>query len=146
MWKSIKNDLIGSEGGIILQDEEYEGSCRITLERCRPYDAITCGVYGDMVHTVYSDPLVSQHLYEMMKKDLQAFIDADIEDLSRRSDFYEAFIEKVSLIYYFTAAFRKTKGQESRGFSRTEPFGRPGKGEPAARPYGAAIERLVQQS
>ena len=94
MWKSIKNDIIGSEGGIILQDEEYEGSCRITLERCRPYDAITCGVYGDMVHTVYSDPLVSQHLYEMMKKDLQAFIDADVEDLGRRTDFYEAFVEK----------------------------------------------------
>lgn len=73
MWKSIKKDIIGSEGGIILQDEEYEDSCRITLERCRRYDAITCGVYGDMVHTVYSDPLASQRLYEMMKKRFTGF-------------------------------------------------------------------------
>ena len=31
---------------------------------------------------------------DMMKKDLQAFIDADVEDLGRRSDFYEAFVER----------------------------------------------------
>ena len=31
------------------------------------------------------------------------------------------------MIYYFTAVFRKTKGQKSRGFSRTEPFGRQGR-------------------
>ena len=30
----------------------------------------------------------------MMKKDLQAFIDADIEDMNQRSDFYESFIDK----------------------------------------------------
>ena len=87
-------DRIGSEGGVILDDEEYKGQCRITLERCKPYDAITCGVYGDMVHTVFTDTEESHQLFEMMKKDLQAFIDANIEDMNQRSDFYESFVDK----------------------------------------------------
>ena len=46
MWKVLTEELnqIGSEGGKILKDEEYKGQCRITLERCIRYDAITCGV------------------------------------------------------------------------------------------------------
>lgn len=52
MWNDIyKPDSIGSEGGTIIADEEYKESCRITLERCERYDAITCGVYGSMMHT-----------------------------------------------------------------------------------------------
>ena len=47
----IMNDT-GSENGIILRDEEYKGSCRGTLEKCPKYYAISCGVYGGMVHTV----------------------------------------------------------------------------------------------
>ena len=42
----INLNSIGSEGGTIIADEEYKESCRITLERCERYDAITCGVYG----------------------------------------------------------------------------------------------------
>ena len=50
MWNDIyKPDSIGSEGGTIIADEEYNESCRITLERCERYDAITCGVYGSMM-------------------------------------------------------------------------------------------------
>ena len=34
MWNDIyKPDSIGSEGGMIIADEEYKESCRITLER-----------------------------------------------------------------------------------------------------------------
>ncbi len=43
----------GSENGIILDDQEYGSSARITLERgggTAPF-AITCGVYGLLVHT-----------------------------------------------------------------------------------------------
>ena len=51
MWYDIyKPNSIGSEGGTIIADEEYKESCRITLERCERYDAITCGVYGCMMH------------------------------------------------------------------------------------------------
>ena len=45
----------GSEGGIILRNEEYKGGCLITLEKCPEYYAITCGVYGAMVHTAFCD-------------------------------------------------------------------------------------------
>ena len=45
MWNSV---LIpgetGSENGIIIADEEYKNVCRITLEKCERYYAITCGV------------------------------------------------------------------------------------------------------
>ena len=43
----------GSEGGTILLDEEHADGARITIERggqTAPF-AITCGVYGSMVHT-----------------------------------------------------------------------------------------------
>lgn len=43
----------GSEGGTILRDEERPNEARITLERdgsIAPF-AITCGIYGCMVHT-----------------------------------------------------------------------------------------------
>jgi uncharacterized membrane protein len=44
---------LGSESGTILRDDEHEGGARITLERdgCSAPFAITCGVYGSMVHT-----------------------------------------------------------------------------------------------
>jgi hypothetical protein len=45
----------GSENGIILRDEEHEEGARITLERegfSAPF-AITCGIYGWMVHTYF---------------------------------------------------------------------------------------------
>lgn len=45
----------GSEGGMIMDDQEHDLGARITLERaCRqvPF-AITCGIYGAVVLTVY---------------------------------------------------------------------------------------------
>lgn len=55
-WDTLHDENpYGSEGGIILLDEEYHQSCRITLEKCERYYAITCGIYGSMVHTVFSD-------------------------------------------------------------------------------------------
>lgn len=43
----------GSEDGTIVRDEECDGFSRITLERETPHVpfAITCGIYGWMVHT-----------------------------------------------------------------------------------------------
>jgi hypothetical protein len=46
--------LRGSEAGIILLDEEHSAGARVTLERCdRAPFAITCSLYGNMVHTVF---------------------------------------------------------------------------------------------
>ena len=43
----------GSEAGVIILDEENDAGARVTLEhpgRTAPF-AITCGIYGWMVHT-----------------------------------------------------------------------------------------------
>ena len=90
MWNDIyKPDSIGSEGGTIIADEEYKESCRITLERCERYDAITCGVYGSMMHTAFCDKSHSQEVFDNMKNDLQAIIafleSKDFEDAVRNA-------------------------------------------------------------
>ena len=91
MWKDIyKPNSIGSEGGTIIADEEYKESCRITLERCERYDAITCGVYGCMMHTAFCDKSHSQEVFDNMKKDLEEFIDKDTT-ADEEGIFYEEF-------------------------------------------------------
>ena len=46
---------VGSEKGTILQDEEHAQGARITLEQCKyPPFAITCGIYGWLVHTAFA--------------------------------------------------------------------------------------------
>ena len=68
MWDDIyKPNSIGSEGGTIIADEEYKESCRITLERCERYDAITCGVYGCMMHTSFCNKSHSQEVFDNRK-------------------------------------------------------------------------------
>jgi len=63
----------GSEGGTIVVDEEHALGARITLERdtsVAPY-AITCGIYGWMMHTRYfADHDAAQRDYETMKASL----------------------------------------------------------------------------
>lgn len=94
MWKSLYiADTEGSEGGIIIADEEYKNSCRITLEKCEKFYAITCGVYGAMVHTAFSDSENYQALYDDMKKELQEFIDTETTE-KEEFDFYDYFCSK----------------------------------------------------
>ena len=68
----------GTEGGIIQHDEEYDGAARITLEQgClrAPY-AITCGVYGHLVHTRFlADDETAVHALDTMKTALAAIVD-----------------------------------------------------------------------
>jgi hypothetical protein len=69
----------GSERGTIIRDEELSSGARITLERdghTAPY-AITCGVYGWMVHTRFFEAeAVAQLEFERMKAELAAIVDA----------------------------------------------------------------------
>jgi len=71
----------GSEGGIVLRDEEHALGARITLEKdCQfvPY-AITCGIYGWMMHTCFlSEEGEAVHQYEAMK--------AELADLLKRAE------------------------------------------------------------
>jgi len=60
----------GTEGGVIIFDEEHPAGARITLEsqtRTARF-AITCGVYGTLVHTRFFENEVDAHReYELMK-------------------------------------------------------------------------------
>ncbi|MBZ0297553.1 MAG: hypothetical protein K8L99_33665 [Anaerolineae bacterium] len=67
----------GSEGGVIILDDEHEKGARITLERgcLRAPFAITCGVYGWMVHTRFlADDETAQHAVEEMKSALKTIL------------------------------------------------------------------------
>lgn len=68
----------GSEGGVILRDDEYRGGARITLERgggITPF-IITCGVYGWMVHTRFFATLGdAEREYAAMQDALAALVD-----------------------------------------------------------------------
>ena len=83
---------LGTEAGSILLDEEHADGARITLETggtVAPY-AITCGIYGTMVHTVFvSDEKKAQLLYLQMKVRLEELLTVECEE----SD-YIAAIEK----------------------------------------------------
>ncbi|MBP5456438.1 MAG: hypothetical protein J6Y37_08045 [Paludibacteraceae bacterium] len=95
MWKDQgTTGTKGSENGIIIRDEEYKERCRITLERCDKYDAITCGIYGAMLHTIFCHEKESEGKYDAMKKDLQDFIDRLPASEEEQGLFYERFVEK----------------------------------------------------
>ena len=94
MWNSVLiSGETGSENGIIIADEEYKNACRITLEKFERYYAITCGVYGAMVHTVFTDSEHYKDMYDDMKSELQEFLDRDTSALEEE-EFYEQFTEK----------------------------------------------------
>ncbi|MGB0082510.1 MAG: hypothetical protein WBP90_13375 [Terracidiphilus sp.] len=68
----------GSEEGTVVRDEEYSLGARITLERdCRnPPFAITCGIYGWMLHTRYfSSQFEAETQYEAMKSALAMLLE-----------------------------------------------------------------------
>jgi len=67
----------GSENGVIVRDEEHPQEARITLERdtkTAPF-AITCGIYGCMLHTrFFSIESEASSQYEEMKAALSALL------------------------------------------------------------------------
>jgi hypothetical protein len=68
----------GSEGGTITQDEEHADGARITLERDtlhRVPFAITCGIYGWLVHTrFFADEPSALAAYGDMKAALERIL------------------------------------------------------------------------
>jgi hypothetical protein len=72
----------GSEEGIILRDEEHPQEARITLERntrTAPF-AITCGIYGCMMHTrFFSLESEATLQYEDMKIALAILLLTEVE-------------------------------------------------------------------
>jgi len=72
----------GSESGVILRDEEHLSEARITLERdttAAPF-AITCGIYGCMMHSRwFSTEAEASSQYDEMKTALSALLATEYE-------------------------------------------------------------------
>ena len=69
---------VGSENGNIIRDEEHGYGARITMERdgLTASFAITCGVFGWMVHTrFFGTESEAQEEFEKMKVELAAIMD-----------------------------------------------------------------------
>jgi len=69
----------GSEEGNVVRDEEHSLGARITLERdvrIAPF-AITCGIYGWMMHTCFlSTEAEADSRYDLMKDSLSELLEA----------------------------------------------------------------------
>ncbi len=69
--------LPGSEQGITVRDEEHALGARITLERkasVAPF-AITCGIYGWMMHTRFFNAEAEAEMqYDLMKNSLSMLL------------------------------------------------------------------------
>ena len=67
----------GSESGLIVRDEEHGDGARITLERegqTAPF-AITCGIYGWMVHTrFFGTESEAQSEFDSMRAELSRIL------------------------------------------------------------------------
>lgn len=82
-WRPFENGttlgLSGSEEGVVVRDEEHVLGARITLERAAsvaPF-AITCGIYGWMIHTCFlSSESEAESQYDLMKNSLSALLQA----------------------------------------------------------------------
>jgi hypothetical protein len=93
----------GSESGIILRDDEHPLGARITLERgggTAPY-AITCGIYGWMMHTHFSSSEAdAQRDYERMREALSSILagmpdDEAMDYEARKAQSYAAIAQFV---------------------------------------------------
>lgn len=93
MWDDLLGeDSIGTEGGEVIRDEGYGYSCRITLEKLNQGYAITCGIYGCMMHTVYCGEDYMK-IYDEMKSELQRFMDSDLTE-DEKNKFYDDFTSR----------------------------------------------------
>jgi hypothetical protein len=82
IWNSVDTGQglgqTGSDGGTIIRDEIHDYGARVTLEQdslIAPF-AITCGIYGWMVHTCFFDTeSVAQQAFERIKTELSSLLE-----------------------------------------------------------------------
>lgn len=103
MWNKYQGGAtvgeVGNENGTIILDEEHSDGARITLEQnCRVNIpcAITAGIYGIMVHTVFaSNKEEAGKMYKEMKLDIErAFDIRKLGDDRELSSWIEVFCDK----------------------------------------------------
>lgn len=100
-WEPFDNgatlDASGSEGGRIVRDVAHPDGARITLEAdgaVAPW-AITCGVYGLMVHTRYfADRADAEDGFDRMRDSLTRVLEevGTGDDPQRQSDAARRFV------------------------------------------------------
>jgi hypothetical protein len=62
---------VNSEGGVILNDEEYLKGARITLKRAEKIVSVSCNIYGWINHTrFFSGVPEAERDFMVMKKEL----------------------------------------------------------------------------
>jgi len=88
----------GSEGGTIVLDEEHADGTRITLEQdgsTAPW-AITCGVYGLMVHTrFFAARPTAEAECEAMKRALSGIVSQiGAADLAEQARLAHNFVDR----------------------------------------------------
>jgi hypothetical protein len=69
--------MAGSQGGVIVRDEEHVGGARLTLEEdtSRDFHALTCVVSDWLVHArFFGDAGEAQAAFEAMKPALEALL------------------------------------------------------------------------
>ena len=67
---------VGTEGGVILRDEEHEAGARVTLKRGDSYISVSCNVYGWIDHTRFFGSVTeAQREYILMKSSLTNMIE-----------------------------------------------------------------------
>ncbi|MCU0238912.1 MAG: hypothetical protein MUC29_05680 [Pyrinomonadaceae bacterium] len=92
----------GSEGGIILKDEEHFLGSRITLEKCKnACFPITCGIYGWFFHTRFLSEAEANQDYGQMKIELDRILnliplgsDSDDGKMAKVSEEISKFVER----------------------------------------------------
>ena len=82
-----------NNGSAILRQRERSVDLLENVENLVNSIAITCGVYGSMMHTTFCDKSHSQEVFDNMKRDLQEFIDKDTT-AEEEDIFYEEFTSK----------------------------------------------------
>ena len=86
-WYSVDDGATlgqsGSEGGVILRDEEHPLGARVTLEQggtIAPF-SITCSVYGLLMHTrFFASQAEGEQEYDSMKPALAGVAEAEGRD------------------------------------------------------------------
>jgi hypothetical protein len=113
-WIAFENGTTvgatGSEGGTILRDELQPDGARITVERTASGFAITCGVYGWMVHTrFFASEREAVVAYEEMKPALAEIL----ARLPAEDDDVEAAVPQVAESLVASPRARRTQGRDS---------------------------------
>ncbi|HXH69650.1 MAG TPA: hypothetical protein VNI60_04800 [Pyrinomonadaceae bacterium] len=89
----------GSDGGLILRDEEHQSGARITLEEDGSFASfsITCGIYGWMFHTRYfSEEAEAIEEFELMKVDLDEILKSFVTEDEADEDTFNAISGEIS--------------------------------------------------